>query len=432
MQEKQATGVDTIGRIPVYFSIYSILAITMFPWISAPELKYRGLPSKYSIFKMREFFANLQTCYQVDLYEEFKNVLEILKTGGVILAVFLAFCGVGVFLLKKRSKAPVIAGAVLTLIFFVFTFGIMMKMNKSLNEALGIENTFTSLSILSKIQMTSFGYGGIFLSVLLLVAVNKVYEIDERAKVPTYEERIEEEEKDHFKLYGRLIFLMAGILLLILFGIYFLNDRSAVFIGLCIITLSMLPFTLIFEGRRPKARELILIAVMSTIAVVGRMAFFMVPQFKPVTAIVMITGIGLGPEAGFLTGVISGFVSNFFFGQGPWTPWQMFAFGMIGLLSGVIFKKRKNLYVISGIGGLLTFVVYGGIMDVSTVLSFTGTLTKETVRASLISGIPFNIIHGVSTIVFLLVLFRPMESKLERMKIKYGIRIGYEKNTDRK
>ena len=92
----------------------------------------------------------------------------------------------------------------------------------------------------------------------------------------------------------------------------------------------MLPFFLVFENRRPQAREVVVIAVMAALAVAGRAAFFMLPQFKPTAAIVIIAGVGLGAEAGFLTGALAGFVSNFFFGQGPWTPWQMFAFGIPG------------------------------------------------------------------------------------------------------
>src|SRR5690606_9923266 len=113
-------------------------------------------------------------------------------------------------------------------------------------------------------------------------------------------------------------------------GIYLLNDRKYYVISLLIITYSMLPFAMVFEKRKPQARELIVIAVLCAIAVAGRAAFFMVPQFKPVVAIVIIAGITLGAESGFLVGVMTGFVSNFFFGQGPWTPWQMFCFGVIG------------------------------------------------------------------------------------------------------
>jgi hypothetical protein len=84
---------------------------------------------------------------------------------------------------------------------------------------------------------------------------------------------------------------------------------------------------------------MVIIAVLCGIAVAGRAAFFMLPQFKPVVAIVIIAGASLGAESGFIVGALSGFVSNFIFGQGPWTPWQMFAFGMIGFIAGLLFCK---------------------------------------------------------------------------------------------
>lgn len=131
--------------------------------------------------------------------------------------------------------------------------------------------------------------------------------------------------------------LLAALLILIvipatiLLGIFVLNDRKYYFISLLIVIYTMIPFAMVFENRKPQARELIVIAVLAAIAVAGRAAFFMLPQFKPVVAIVIIAGVSLGAEAGFLVGAVAGFVSNFFFGQGPWTPWQMFCFGIIGL-----------------------------------------------------------------------------------------------------
>ena len=113
---------------------------------------------------------------------------------------------------------------------------------------------------------------------------------------------------------------------------------------------------------------MLLIAVMAAIAVVGRMAFFMLPQFKPVTAIVIITGISLGAEAGFLTGAVAGFVSNFFFGQGPWTPWQMFAFGIIGFLAGLLFRGKREKYKKSK----LILCLYGGNCDTCNLWLFDG------------------------------------------------------------
>ena len=115
-----------------------------------------------------------------------------------------------------------------------------------------------------------------------------------------------------------------------------------------LIVYAMFPFFVRFEHKKPQARELVTIAVMSAVAVASRAAFIMVPFFKPLTGIVMITGMALGPEAGFLTGAISGFVSNFIFGQGPWTPWQMLGFGLVGFLGGVLFAKLLNLFLPEG------------------------------------------------------------------------------------
>ncbi|WP_244226505.1 ECF transporter S component [Paenibacillus protaetiae] len=159
--------------------------------------------------------------------------------------------------------------------------------------------------------------------------------------------------------------LVAALLILIvipatiLLGIFVLNDRKYYFISLLIILYTILPFALVFERRKPQARELIVIAVLAAIAVAGRAAFFMLPQFKPVVAIVMIAGVSLGAEAGFLVGATAGFVSNFFFGQGPWTPWQMFCFGIIGFAAGLLFHKSKlprSRLVLALFGGWLPFL----------------------------------------------------------------------------
>ena len=123
-------------------------------------------------------------------------------------------------------------------------------------------------------------------------------------------------------------------------GMIFLDDRKYYFISLLLIFYAMVPFFVRFEGRKPQSREVVILAVMVAIGVAGRAAFFMVPQFKPVVAIVVIAGVCLGKESGFLVGAMTAFVSNFIFGQGPWTPWQMFCFGLIGFLAGLLFEKN--------------------------------------------------------------------------------------------
>ncbi|MEC0268595.1 ECF transporter S component [Paenibacillus anseongense] len=233
---------------------------------------------------------------------------------------------------------------------------------------------------------------------------------------------------DKRKLSQRTI-LASFIILLIIpltiwFGIYYLNDRKYYFISLLVILETMLPFVMLFESRKPQARELIVIAVLCAIAVAGRAAFFMVPQFKPVVAMVIIAGVCLGAEAGFLVGVVTGFVSNFFFGQGPWTPWQMFAFGIIGFLAGVLFKKgilRRNKAALCIFGGLTTFFIYGGLLNPASVLMSPVQPTKEMFLLAYLQGIPFDLIHAVSTVIFLYFIAKPMLSKLDRIKLKYGL-----------
>lgn len=200
------------------------------------------------------------------------------------------------------------------------------------------------------------------------------------------------------------------------------GDRNYWLVSIALVLLAMWPFFSLFEKRKPRAREIVPIAVMSAIAAIGRFAFAMLPQFKPVAAIVIITGISFGAEAGFLTGAISALVSNFFFGQGPWTPWQMFAFGIIGFLSGVLYKYNiiKNKLSICIFGGLCGYL-YGLIVNLWTILAYVNPLTKEGIMATYISSIPFDTIHSVSTVIFLYVLAMPMKEKMERLKIKYGL-----------
>lgn len=210
--------------------------------------------------------------------------------------------------------------------------------------------------------------------------------------------------------------------LTIFIGIYYLGDKKYYFISLLIILETMIPFGFAFENRKPKARELVIISALCAIGVAGRTAFFMLPQFKPVAAIVIISGVAFGGETGFLVGAITAFVSNFFFGQGPWTPWQMFSFGIIGFLAGIMFQKgilRKTKTDMCVFGFVATFVIYGGIMNPASVIMWQSNININMVLSSYVMGMPFDFIHAVSTVFFLFFAAEPMLEKLERIKIKY-------------
>ena len=224
------------------------------------------------------------------------------------------------------------------------------------------------------------------------------------------------------KIATLLILFLIPITIFI--GIYYLGDKKYYFISLLIILETMIPFAFAFENRKPKARELVIISSLCAIGVVGRTAFFMLPQFKPVAAIVIISGVAFGGETGFLVGAITAFVSNFFFGQGPWTPWQMFSFGIIGFLAGIMFQKgilRKTKTDMCVFGFLATFVIYGGIMNPASVIMWQSNININMVLSSYVMGMPFDFIHAVSTVFFLFFAAEPMLEKLERIKIKYGL-----------
>lgn len=137
-----------------------------------------------------------------------------------------------------------------------------------------------------------------------------------------------------------IIFLLVP--LTIWFGIALLGDRKYLIISMLIIFYSFIPFTVSFESRKPDARELVVVAVMAGIAACGNLAFYMLGPFQAGTALVIIAGICLGPEQGFLTGAMARLVVNIFASQGPWTPWQMFCWGLLGFLAGLCFNRSEE------------------------------------------------------------------------------------------
>lgn len=215
------------------------------------------------------------------------------------------------------------------------------------------------------------------------------------------------------------VFLVAP--LIVLCGVFFLGDRKYAFVSLALSVVACIPFFVSFEKGKNDARRIVIIAVMTALSVAGRFVFAPIPFFKPVTAIVIITAIYLGAEAGFITGAFSAVVSNFYFGQGPWTPFQMFAWGLIGFLAGLLAKRLLESKVLFIIFGALSGVVFSFIMDVWTTLWADGTFNIARFIASITTAAPFTVVYMVSNVIFLLLLTKPIGRKLQRLKTKYGI-----------
>ena len=210
--------------------------------------------------------------------------------------------------------------------------------------------------------------------------------------------------------------------LLLYLSVRVFHGRKYLVCSLIVIVAAMLPFFMMFEGRKPKAREIMVIAVLAAIGVAGRAAFFMVPSFKPVAAIVILSGISFGGEAGFLVGCLIMMLSNMFMGQGPWTPWQMLALGAVGFFAGASSRYiGKNKLCVCLYGAAAVFVIYGGIMNAASVLMSQNTLNLGMFLASETAGAPFDAVHAVSTAVFLWLIARPFCEKLSRIKLKHGL-----------
>lgn len=187
---------------------------------------------------------------------------------------------------------------------------------------------------------------------------------------------------------------------------------------------ALIPFFAYFEKRKIKTGELVTVAVLTALAVASRCVMMFVPQVKPTCAVVISSAVAFGPNVGFLVGAMSMFLSNFVFGQGMFTPFQMLGMGLVGFLCGVIFKNEKlksSKIAVSLIGGVLCFAVYGFIVDSCSVLMLSSKLTFESALPFYMSGISFNLIHGVTTALFLFFINKPMADKLTRLRIKYGI-----------
>ncbi len=225
--------------------------------------------------------------------------------------------------------------------------------------------------------------------------------------------------------YGYLSYIpLLTMPLTLWFGTQVLNNRKYYFISILLLFELLCAFYLQFELKKTSARYLVTAASLCAIAIAGRAAFFMLPQCKPVLAITIISGIALGGETGFLVGSVTMLISNMLFSQGPWTPWQMMAMGIIGYLAGVIFRKKllpckKNWICIFGM--LTAIFIYGTIMNTASALIWTDSITMPILLSYYITGFPMDCIHAAATVLFLYFGAEPLLEKLYRVIKKYKL-----------
>ena len=223
----------------------------------------------------------------------------------------------------------------------------------------------------------------------------------------------------HKKLRDILRVAVPAVLIpaILFLGVFIFDESRHIFVSLAVAVLSVVLFFCGFDRKKTGTRRLILISVMIALSVVGR--FF--PLFKPVTAFAVITGVYFGAEAGFLTGSLSALISNFYFGQGPWTPFQMFAWGILGFFAGVLASPLKRHKMFLYVYGFLSGILFSLVMDIWTVLWAGGGFVLELYLAKILTALPHTVLYAVSNVVFLLLFAKPFGEKLERVKLKYGV-----------
>lgn len=197
---------------------------------------------------------------------------------------------------------------------------------------------------------------------------------------------------------------------------------KALLISYFVIGAILVAIFFLIEKKKLPLSTFLPVVVMVAIGSIGRIIFGFIPNVQPVTVIVVLMGLCYNPESGFLTGALSALVSNMVMGQGPWTLWQMFAWGMIGLLAGMCgkIKPLKSIYFAVPFSAVSAFL-FSIITDAWTVMTLGDGMTFGSALSVFGAGLLFNIPHAVFNAVLCALIFIPMNKRFIRIKEKYDI-----------
>lgn len=219
-----------------------------------------------------------------------------------------------------------------------------------------------------------------------------------------------------------LIIVSVLILIMLFLSIAVFHSHSYVLLSLLIIASIMIPFFARFEMRQITGREVVILAMLAAIAAIGRVPFASLPSIQPTSFVIIITGLVFGAESGFIVGAVAAIVSNVFLGQGPWTPWQMFAWGAMGMTAGLL----RNTWLMKKMWGLSIFgfvwgYLFGWFMNMWIIVSNLESFSWEYFIGIYISSFYFDLAHGLSNVFFIVVFSAGWKKILERFKRKYGL-----------
>ena len=216
------------------------------------------------------------------------------------------------------------------------------------------------------------------------------------------------------------LLVLAAIVALTVVALIIFKAKAYAFVSLVVAIAACVPFIYSFEKGKIGTRRLVMLAVMTALSVGGRLLFVYFSHFKPVAAIVVITGMYLGAQSGFICGAFSALLSGFYFGMGAFLPFQMLAWGLIGLFASLLSKALKKHILLLVLYAVLSGIFFSAVMDVWSVLWMDGGFNLSRYLATMLTALPITLTYAVSNAVFLAVLARPIGKKLERVLIKYG------------
>jgi len=177
-----------------------------------------------------------------------------------------------------------------------------------------------------------------------------------------------------------------------------------------------------FEKSKLGTKEIAIIATLSAFSAMSRIVFAPIPNVKPVTFLVALSGFVFGPYEGFLIGSTSAFLSNIFFGQGPWTPWQMFSWGIIGVVSGIWGRKGRKVSAIKfSIACFIFGFMFDWIMNIWNIIGFVKPITMESILLTYLASLTFDIMHGASSFVFSIIFYESFLQVLQRFKLRLEV-----------
>ena len=222
------------------------------------------------------------------------------------------------------------------------------------------------------------------------------------------------------KIVSLCVFLLC-IPAICVVGVLFFKERSVSFACTGIVIAMLAAYFYVYEKKSSAAWELVIVALMSALSVVGRIVFAFLPSLKPCSAIIILTAIYFGRETGFMVGAFTALVSNFYFGQGGWTPFQMLAWGLTGYFAGMLgrwlSKNRILLLVYSAAIG----VFFSLLMDLYSCLWMDGKIVLLRYFTMIGTSASVTVAYAVSNVVFTAIFMEPFGRIFKRLCVKYGI-----------